>query len=362
MKIFYDHQVFSWQKAGGVSRYFIELMSNLPDDIDYMLPPMLSENAYLPALGGKASSVKSWTMANYRVRKKLYEAVNQCRSSRVIAKGGFDVLHPTYYSTYFLRRRKSPYVITVHDFIHEKYPQYFSDASRVIRCKKEAVTNADRIIAISEHTKSDLVDIYGIPANRVDVIYHGASSLSAVKEPVEGVGERFVLFVGDRTKYKNFLNFAEGFMLLSTADPELRLVCAGQPFSETELKYLRGLGIADKAMARFVSDRQLAWLYANTACFAFPSAYEGFGLPILEAWSAGAPVALSKASCFPEIAGDAAAWFDADDPSAIASAIGDVIYSDEETARLKRLASKRLKMFDWGKTAALTADIYRSMA
>lgn len=76
MKIFYDHQVFSWQKAGGVSRYFIELMNHLPADMEYMLPPMLSENVYLESLGSGMSPVKSWSFANYRVRKKLYEAVN----------------------------------------------------------------------------------------------------------------------------------------------------------------------------------------------------------------------------------------------------------------------------------------------
>lgn len=362
MKIFYDHQVFSWQKAGGVSRYFIELMSHLPEDMEYMLPPMLSENVYLESLGSGMSLVKSWSFANYRVRKKLYEAVNQLRSSAIISKGGFDVLHPTYYSTYFLRRRKAPFVITVHDFIHEKYPQYFTDTAKVIREKKESVTHADRIIAISEHTKRDLVDIYGIPASRVDVIYHGASSLSPVQEPVPDAGERFILFVGDRTKYKNFLNLAEAFMMLSKADPQLRLVCAGQPFSPAEMKHFTFLGIAGKVMARFVTDGQLAWLYANTACFVFPSAYEGFGLPILEAWSAGAPVALSRASCFPEIAGDAATWFEPDDPSTMVTAISDVIYSGDTRSRLQQLASKRLKMFDWGKTAALTADIYRSLA
>ncbi len=362
MKIFYDHQVFSWQKAGGVSRYFIELMSHLPEDMEYMLPPMLSENVYLESLGSGMSPVKSWSFANYRVRKKLYEAVNQLRSSAIISRGGFDVFHPTYYSTYFLRRCKAPFVITVHDFIHEKYPQYFTDTAKVIREKKEAVTHADRIIAISEHTKSDLVDIYGIPASRVDVIYHGASSLSPVQEPVPDAGERFILFVGDRTKYKNFLNLAEAFMMLSKADPQLRLVCAGQPFSPAEMKHFASLGIAGKVMARFVTDGQLAWLYGNTACFVFPSAYEGFGLPILEAWSAGAPVALSRASCFPEIAGDAAAWFEPDDPSSMVTAISDVIYSGDTRSRLQQLASKRLKMFDWGKPAALTADIYRSLA
>lgn len=362
MKIFYDHQVFSWQKVGGVSRYFVELMTHLPADIGYMMPPVLSENVYLDLLGDSIPPVKRWSVAGYRVRKKLYEAVNQYRSSRMIAKGGFDVLHPTYYSTYFLRHRKSPYVITVHDFIHEKYPQYFSDASKVIREKKEAVTHADRIIAISEHTKRDLVDIYGMPASRVDVVYHGASPLSASHEPVEGTGDRFLLFVGDRTKYKNFQNLAEAFRILSKADPELRLVCAGRQFSEAESRHLASLGIADRTMARFVTDGQLAWLYANTACFVFPSAYEGFGLPILEAWHAGAPVALSKASCFPEIAANAASWFEPDDPEMMARAISDVVYSPETREHLRNLSRERLKEFTWDKTARLTADIYRSLS
>lgn len=362
MKIFYDHQVFSWQKIGGVSRYFIELVRHLPDDIGYVMPPMFSENVYLDTLGDSIPAVKSLSFANYRVRKKIYEAVNQLRSASSLSRGGYDVVHPTYYSPYFLKRLKAPYVITVHDFIHEKYPQYFSDASKVIREKKEVVTRADRIIAISEHTRRDLMDIYGLPAERVDVIYHGASPLSSVHEPVGGVGERFVLFVGDRTKYKNFMNLTEAFAIMSKTDPELQLVCAGKPFSDAERAHLACLGIGGRSIACFATDSQLAWLYANTSCFVFPSEYEGFGLPILEAWSAGAPVALSRASCFPEIAGDAALWFDAADPAMMARAVSEAVYDADTRRRLRNLSSERLKMFTWEKTAELTAGIYRSLS
>lgn len=361
-RVLYDHQVFSWQKLGGVSRYFVELINHLPAGIECKLPPMLTENVYLGSLGAATPPTRRWTVAGYRVRKQLYERLNQRVSSRMVAKGGYDVFHPTYYSTYFQRRLKAPYVITVHDFIHEKYPQYFSDASRVIRQKREAITRADRIIAISRHTRDDLVDIYGIPASRVDVIYHGASPLTAEPVPVEMPAGKFILFVGDRTKYKNFNNLAEAFALLAREDCGLGLVCAGKPFSDTERSYLDMLGVGGRSMALFATDAELAWLYANTACFVFPSVYEGFGLPILEAWAAGAPVALSRTSCFPEIASSAAAWFEPDNPEDIARSVGEVVYSTETRERLLRLSAERLKMFDWKKTAALTAGIYRSLS
>ncbi len=359
MKVFYDHQVFSWQKAGGVSRYFIELMKRMPADIECALPPMLSENIYLREIG--AAGIRSWDIANFRVRKKLYETFNRLRSSAVIARGDFGVFHPTYYSPYFLRRLKCPYIITVHDFIHEKFPRYFTDAHKVIADKRKTVMNAHRIIAISEHTRRDLVDIYGISSGNVTVIHHGASPLLPVITPVPEAGDRFILFVGDRTKYKNFNTLAEAFPLLLREDPDLRLVCAGKPFSTAEKAFLDRLGVYGRSMALFASDAQLAWLYAHTSCFVFPSFYEGFGLPILEAWSAGAPVAVSRASCFPEIAGEAAVYFDPADPQSLAKAVTGVITNPLERTRLRELSDARVKLFTWQDTAARTADVYRSL-
>lgn len=360
MKVFYDHQVFSWQRFGGVSRYFVELVNHLPGDVEAEFPAMLTENVYLGSLGESAPETRKWNFGNFRVRKQLYERVDRVVARRRIVKGGFDLLHPTYYDPYFMKRRKVPYVITVHDFIHEKYPDFFRDASKVIANKRRVIEGADGIIAISEHTKHDLVEIYGIDPSRVEVIYHGASPLSSTPMPVEGVTEPYVLFVGDRTKYKSFDVMLEGFAGLHRRQPEYRLICAGTPFSVAEEAVIAKMGLSGSVRAVTVNDHQLARLYGHAACFVFPSAYEGFGLPILEAWSAGAPVVLRDASCFPEIGGDAAVYFDGSGEE-LSGKMEEVIVDAGLRSRLREASDARLRDFTWEKTARLTADVYRKI-
>lgn len=359
--VVYDHQVFSWQKFGGVSRYFVELIKHLPDDVHARIDPLLSENAYLSDIKDVAQDVSSWDFANFRVRKHLYEWINRRNSSNTLRRGGYDVVHPTYYDPYFLSRRKSPAVVTVHDFIHERFPQYFGDAAKVIERKRRTIHEADAIIAISEHTKKDLMEIYALPSGRISVIYHGASALVA-PEKVEGLPQRYLLFVGERRSYKNFHRFARAFALLSAKDPDLWLVCAGKPFSPEETAYLRKLGLEKRSRALFATDGQLTYLYRNARCFVYPSIYEGFGLPILEAWGTGCPIALSDASCFPEIAADGAEYFDPLSYQSIADAIGRVVYDDAHRADLQERARKLLPAFTWSRTAERTADLYRSLA
>ena len=360
MKVVYDHQVFSWQKFGGVSRYFVELIRHLPSDVEPHIRQLLSENVYLADIKDVVDGVSSFDIANFRVRKHLYEWLNQRRSAKMLGEGGYDIVHPTYYNPYFLSRRRAPAVITVHDFIHERFPQYFGDASKVIAQKKKVINEADAIIAISEHTKKDLMEIYALPEDRISVVYHGATK-AVSPEPVDGLPKRYLLFVGERRSYKNFHRFARAFALLSEKDPDLWLVCAGKPFSPEETAYLKKLGIDRRSMAMFATNGQLTYLYSHALCFVYPSIYEGFGLPILEAWEAGCPIALSQASCFPEVAGDGGEYFDPLSRHSIAEAVGRVIYDDAHRADLQSRALRLLPDFTWDRTAAKTAEVYRSL-
>ncbi len=360
MKVVYDHQVFSWQRFGGVSRYFVELIKHLPQDITLSIDPLLSENVYLSDIRDVAPDVNCWNMANFRVRKHLYEWLNRRGSVRTLRAGGYDIVHPTYYDPYFLKHRKAPAVVTVHDFIHERFPQYFGDAAKVIERKRRVISEADAIIAISEHTKKDLMEIYALPSDRITVVYHGATKM-AVPQTVADLPGRYVLFVGERRSYKNFHRFARAFALLSGKDPDLWLVCAGKPFSPEETAYLKKLGIEGRSRSMFATDGQLTYLYRHALCFVYPSIYEGFGLPILEAWGAGCPIALSEASCFPEIAGDGGEYFDPLSHQSIADAISRVVYDGEHRADLQGRATRLLPAFTWDRTAGQTASVYRSL-
>jgi glycosyltransferase involved in cell wall biosynthesis len=361
LRILFDHQAFSWQQFGGITRYIVELARHLPADIQPMFPPMLSENAYLDMLPeAMRPHVSRSDMANFRVRKKVYEFLNCRRSRSLLHSATVDIIHPTYYNPYYLRY-DVPSVVTVHDFTHERFADMLPDSRSVIANKRRVVMAADRIIAISESTRRDIMEFYGLPAERIDVVYHGYTPMTAEAE-VAGLPERYILFVGERKGYKNFSTLLTAFASIARRYPDLHLVCAGRQFTTQEFDSIRLNGVADRVTAFPAYGGQLATLYRRATAFIFPSLYEGFGLPVLEAFSAGCPTALSDNSSLPEVGGDGALYFDASDPGAIADTIVHLVEMDDIQRRsLLDKASCRLKQFSWTKTAEQTANIYRSI-
>ncbi len=365
INILFDHQAFSWQQFGGITRYIIELSRHLPADTVPMFPPMLSENAYLDMLPDNIAPVVSrWDFSNFRVRKKLYEYLNRFHTVSIIKKQHPDILHPTYYNPYYLRYKKIPTVITVHDFTHERFPSMLSDSRSVIENKRRTVKAADRIIAISESTKRDLMEFYNLPEERIDVIYHGYTPMSTNNNAVNipSLPEHYVLFVGERGPYKNFATFAKAFAQLTHSNPELKLVCAGKLFKTSESEFLKHLNLTDRTIAFPAYGNQLATLYRNASAFIFPSLYEGFGLPVLEAFSACCPTGLSNTSSLPEVGGDGALYFDPKSADDIAATIDQLLRMDnKQRLSLINNATAQLSKFSWEKTGKQTAEIYRSL-
>ena len=273
------------------------------------------------------------------------------------------VYHPTYYNPLFLKQiGNNPFVITVHDMTYEKYPDLFQDSISIIQQKKEIITKANHIIAISEHTKKDIIETLGISPQKIDVIYHGCSLQSTISKPNLHLPQRYILFVGDRTSYKNFQRLAEAFSIIHQTDAHLHLICAGKPFSKAESELISRIGIASHTLRISVNDQHLKELYNRALLFVYPSYYEGFGIPILEAYTCNCPVALSQASCFPEIAENAAAYFDPFSVSSMAEAIKSVIYDEAERTRLILAGKERIKLYSWEKATRQTELVYRKVA
>lgn len=358
MKILYDHQMFTMQRFGGVTRYFAELMACLPAGYEACLPQGLwSDNYYLGETVGYASRVLKHPGA-FRWRRRLYYFMNQgltvCRTRR----GDYDVLHPTWYDPYVLCRRRKPLVITVHDLIQERFSSDFRFYDRSALNKKRLMQAADHIIAVSHCTKADIVSIAGIAPDKVSVVHHGYRP-AAHLNPVPPLGVHYVLYVGDRRKYKNFTAFAEAMTPLLQADGRLSVLCAGVPFSPEENALFSRLGLGTgRFQALQATDAQLVSLYRHADVFVYPSLYEGFGIPILEAFANGCPVCLSRASSFPEVAGGAAAYFDPASAEDMRLAIERIIYDRAEAARLKAAGLERVKLFTIDKMVAGTCAVY----
>lgn len=355
--VIYDFQAFQMQRFGGISRYFCEIMRriSLPHDVAIRF----TMNYYLTSwhLGRHVVPLPRFIYKHYAAK---CERANYRLACRTLERERNYIFHPTYYDPYFLERiGSSPYVITVHDMIYERYPQLLPNAQEVIRQKRTTILRADRIIAISEQTKRDVVEILGVEPEKIDVIYHSTGLTPHSGRDRLTLPAHYILYVGDRTPYKNFDRLAAAFARLRRERPDLRLLCTGRPFKPGELELLARLGIGGSVALIKASDRDLAELYARAECFVYPSLYEGFGIPILEAWACRCPVVLSRASCFPEIAAEAGCYFDPLSADDMASAIASVLDDAALRARLIAAGSERLKLFSWEKAARQTEDVYR---
>lgn len=287
----------------------------------------------------------------------IYEfIVNRFMAHNHTRKTYYNIIHPTYY--YMSYNTNAKVILDIHDMI----PEMYHTNERLIAAKKKTLHEADRIIAVSEHTKRDLLNIYpDIESEKICVIYHGASMTHKdnIPEKLALMGNKdYVLFVGNRTGYKNFSLFFKAMKNILNIHKDLCVLCTGGgEFSQAERDLIHGY--EDRVFQAGLSDSELVSAYSHALCFVFPSLYEGFGLPLLEAFACDCPVVCSRSSSLPEVADDAAVFFDAHDVDDIADKITSVIESEALRDDLKIKGRERLKFFDWKKAAMQTLDCYR---
>jgi glycosyltransferase involved in cell wall biosynthesis len=172
----------------------------------------------------------------------------------------------------------------------------------------------------------------------------------------------YLLFVGYRSRYKNFNFFIESVAEMLYKNDDFHIVCAGWlPFTDEEKKFLKNLNVFHKVHHIRINDRILKNLYKNARAFIFPSLYEGFGLPVLEAFSCGCPAIISNSSSLPEIGGGGAMYFEPNDRESILHAVETVLFNDNYRDDLIKKGSERLKFFSWEKTAHSTKKVYSNL-
>lgn len=379
MRILFDYQAFEMQRFGGVSRSYAELISHLQDG-GYQCKVGLkeSDNAYikLPRLKplhythNKYFSGKKWFKGQRTLTRRIMQAtghkndclkINQEYCIKLLKQQQFDVFEPTFFDPYFLPYLNGkPFVLTVHDMIPELFPQYFPSDDFQIVNKKLLCPLAAAIHVPSHKTKDDLIKILNINPEKIYVIPHGASQITIPETEVpRPIDNPYLLFVGERRGYKNYNALLHEMAILIQSIPELNLLCTGRQFDEEEKKLISDLGLINHVHHRFVTDEYLYSLYHHAVAFVYPSAYEGFGIPILEAFVNSCPVLLNNASCFPEIGGEAAIYFNINRKGDLAEHIMELLhYSKEDRQQIINKGLQRANCFSWEKSARKLLHVY----
>lgn len=261
-------------------------------------------------------------------------------------------------------------VVTVQDLIHFKVPSAFPlwrrRAAGVLL--RRAVQGAGRVLVTSESTRRDLLERFPGCGSKVGVVPLGVSPFFAadVDAPSpERIGGPYLLCVGNRKPHKNLVAAVETLALLRGEAPELRLAVVGEVYRgwDEVLRRAGELGVRDRVVeVEGASDEELRALYAGCEALLFPSLYEGFGLPALEAMAAGAPVVASDRSSLPEVMGDAGLLADPEDPAAMAEAVRLLRRDPELRARLVRRGRERAASYTWERTARETAEVLLRVA
>lgn len=362
MKIAYDHQIFGWQRYGGISRYFFELAHRLSESAaaEVKVVSPLHVNEYLRASDIPVDGIH---VPQIRRTGRIYRELNRWIAPRMMNLFRPDLVHETYYSHGTMAPCNSRIVLTVFDMIHELFPDNFSSWDSTRQEKEISVKRADHIICISENTRQDLIRLLGVPLEKTTVVHLGFSLTSSKLAFMPSIEKPYLLFVGSRGGYKNFDSLLNVYASNRNLRDSFDLVAfGGGGFSSRELALIRRYGLKETEVRQISGgDDVLASLYTHASLFVYPSLYEGFGIPPLEAMSYDCPVVCSRTSSIPEVVGNAAVMFDPHSVESIGAAI-DLVLGDEPLRRSMRvLGRERVQAFSWSKCALQTLDVYKKV-
>ncbi|MBM9547014.1 glycosyltransferase family 4 protein [Leptospira sp. 201903074] len=397
MKVLIDHQIFFQNRYGGISKIFSEVIRRLKEKkIEFdtsvsieeytkgiLLDPETKLRVNRPPFFSLAT-LYFWILSTFKflrlsnpeflikresgiLKKSLNRSILKfnAKVNNALSNHDFTVFHPTYFQNYYLshlRKSKTKMVITVYDCVHELFPEYYGLNNFILKNRKSLCEAADHIICISETTKKDLIKLYpAISKDKISIIYL-AGDLSA--EPETSVPfANYILFVGNRSDYKNFKVLLDAFALIAQKK-DLQLVCAGGgKFRRREKQWISRLGLeAVVHQVNFESESILANFYRKAKVFVYPSLYEGFGIPLLEAMSVGCPVLCSSIEVFREVAGNAAMYFDPKDHFDLQTKLLALLNSDTKRKELIENGYIRKKKFSWNQCTDEHIQIYQSLS
>jgi glycosyltransferase involved in cell wall biosynthesis len=364
-RVLIDGIIYKLQKFGGISRYF-------------------TENCIRLGLHGSGIQVILHLPAHCRARTPRTKWIKQIRDSGLqpqrICRGASkarawtlrpQIFHSTYYTLPYWPGLRS--VVTVHDFIHERFPALLGgNAHQFIEQKRNVIESADAIVAVSHSTKDEILAHTKAEESKVAVIHHGVddSFLRALPSETDiqifrkahGISGPYWLYVGRRGNYKNFGTLLRAYVQVASYTDGYLVAIGGEATLEPwQIDLLIKNHLEQKVLLLDVKDDvHLKVAYSGAAAFVFPSLAEGFGIPLLEAMALNVPIVASEIPVFHEVAMDAALYFDPYDEKALADAMMDAL-DGHVKQNLAKKGRRRVKDFSWDVAACKLAGVYRSL-
>ncbi len=359
MRLTLDGIIFETQYNGGISRLFATILPLMCElDPSLHITVCLSGRPRHPIPVHPRITTKRILPFDSLLRPRRYwrwamPTVRGLALMLAIDADTTDVWHSTYF-TYPLKRRL-PSVVVVYDLIHEKYASLFrsSEVAMLKHSRKRIFAHTDRVICISETTATDVEAVYGVPRDRIEVVHLAPDPhFHSDGAPYSLMNRRpYLLYVGRRMPYKNFDTLLAAFERWDPSDP-VDLVVVGPPWSRDETNTISEHKRRERIhLLTGVDDESLAALYRGATAFIYPSLYEGFGIPLLEAIACGCPVVASRIPASQEIAGSYPIYFDATSVDELISAL-DAVTCSGRSDELQAIGKELLARYSWEKTAA----------
>ncbi|MBI4426639.1 MAG: glycosyltransferase family 4 protein [Candidatus Kerfeldbacteria bacterium] len=377
MRIGLDARFYGPHAGTGIGRYTNRLIEQL-ERLDQV-------NAYVVFL--RDDNFDFYHPANPRFSKvrapwRWYSLGEQVGFPRLLRAHRLELTHFLHFNVPLAA--PAPFITTIHDLILNKFPtarastlgpvRYWFKHAAYQAVIRTAARRAERLIAVTQHTKHDVVTSFRLPPDKVDVVYEAADAAQPLPlvsaEQLKrkfGLSDPFIFYVGTAYPHKNLERLVEAIARLNRSGTRLTLVLAGRDdYFYRRLKKLvalRGYNQRERIIVftGYINDDVLDAFYRAAQLYVCPSLYEGFGLPGLEAMARGTPVLSARRSSLPEVYGDAAAYVDSENVTALAASIGQLLRDDAQRQELRRRGFSRIQQFSWEKMAEQTLAVYNAI-
>lgn len=371
MEVVIDGVIFQFQSRGGVSRIYREVLPRMCEQDDSLRITLLLREGRAPQQGLPLhQSIAHRTVPHVnsylrprRLWSKQASSVTRLVDRLWIGDGAGKIWHSTYYT--MPSKWRGAQVVTVVDMIYELYPNFFNKPydNDFRKQKRRAISQAAAVICISETTRRDVQHFYGLDDNKLFVVplAHSDSFLPTAGDT--GSAQRpFLLYVGKRIHYKNFELLLNAYSQWQGRQEVDLIVVTDSDWTPEERRRLTELDLASRVqLLTHIDDERLRSLYSQALAFVYPSLYEGFGIPLLEAMACGCAVVASDIPSTREVAGDCAIYFDPSSAGDLRVVLDQVLAKRGDSAR-RAAGIARANTFSWNETARRTLEVYRSVS